>query len=431
MDFSEATEYLDVCATLGSKPGLAAVRELMRRLGNPQDCVKVIHIAGTNGKGSIGSFLQSVLLSAGYRVGFFSSPYFESRCEMIRLGGKKIEPERFSAVIAKAKEKADAMVAEGHRQPTEFELLTAAAYLHFAETECDYAIIEAGMGGALDATNVMRQSEVSVLTHIDYDHQAFLGKTLVEIVRHKCGIFRAFCPAVVYPYQTEEVLSTIQAEADRMNTPLFLPLAGSIHIHKSDACGSVFSYGKRKDLSISLCGAHQVYNAVTALSAVCVLQENGAHISDQAIRQGLANTKWSGRFEIVSDNPTVILDGAHNADGAMAFTQTVQACFPDKRFVGVVAMLADKDYQTSLAEFSKVCDRLIVTKVPNSRTAEPAELLRTAEKLGIQADAAACPEEAVEQAFSVRKAEQGILCVGSLYALPSFRKGVLTRVVSN
>ncbi len=429
MNYFEATEYLNDCSSLGSKPGLEAVSELLRRLGNPQDCVKVIHIAGTNGKGSIGSFLQSILLAAGYHTGFFTSPYFDSRCEMICYQGKTIEPEQFADIITRVKEQADAMVAEAHRHPTEFELMTAAAYLYFAEVGCDYAIIEAGMGGALDATNVMQKAEVSVLAHIDYDHQTFLGETLGEITQHKCGIFRASCPAVVYPCQAEEVLSMIQQEADRKGTPLFLPHVGSILIHQSDVQGSVFSYGKLKKLSISLCGMHQVYNAVTALGAISVLQEKGAGIPEDCIRQGLMGAKWSGRFEIVSENPTVILDGAHNADGAKAFTKTVQECFPGKRFIGVVAMLADKDYYTSLAEFAKVCDRLIVTKVPNPRTAQPEELCQVAEGIGVQAEAEPCPEDAVKQAFSARRGEQGILCVGSLYALPFFRKGFLKQFI--
>ena len=421
MNYQESIEYLTKCQALGSKPGLDRITELLRRLGNPQDGLRIIHLAGTNGKGSVGCFLQTVLKEAGYCVGFFTSPYLFHHREMISIDGADILEEDFAWVLTLVQKQADAMEEDGFFHPTEFEIMTATAYLFFHEKRCDFVIAEAGMGGGGDATNVMHQTEVSVLTRIDYDHVQFLGDTLSEITREKCGIFRKDCPAVIYPFQEAETLSVIQKEAQKRGTVLVLPLLDAIVIEKTDVEGSVFSYGKMKQIQISMCGRHQVYNAVTALSVLLVLKQRGADISEEAMYRGMYKAKWAGRFELLSKEPPIVLDGAHNLNGVKAFKETVLACFPKQSFIGVVGMLRDKDFKASLLEFGKICDKLILTEVPNSRTAKAEELLAVAEELGISAQAVKKPEEAVMQAFKERKAGEGILCVGSLYALSTFQ----------
>lgn len=422
MDYQESIQYLEKCALLGSKPGLMAVRELLKRLDNPQNNLRIIHLAGTNGKGSVGSLLQHALHSAGYRVGFFTSPFLYTRREMIQFGCENISETDFAEVLSPVAEQADAMESEGQPHPTEFEIMTAAAYLFFLRQGCDYVIAEAGMGGGKDATNVMKHSEVSVLTRIDYDHLQFLGNSLTEITREKCGIFRENCPVVVYPVQETETLSVIETEAEKQGVPLVIPLLGAVAIEKSDAEGSAFSYGKLKNIQISFCGTHQVYNAVTALATLMVLRQKGVNIPDESIYEGFAGAKWKGRFEILSSEPPVILDGAHNLNGAKAFCDAVLTCYPEKRFVGIVGMLRDKDFKASLVEFAKRCDKIIVTTVPSPRTASVEELLEACRELGIDAAGVDNPEEAVMQGFSKRTEEQGIFCVGSLYALPTFDK---------
>lgn len=422
MDYQESLTYLKRCSALGSKPGLETVRELLRRLGNPQDSLRIIHLAGTNGKGSVGCFLQSVLTNAGYRVGFFTSPFLFHYREMIKLGGEDISEDAFADLMQKVAEQADAMEQEGLLHPTEFEIMTAAAYLFFQREHCDFAIIEAGMGGGKDATNVMKKSEVSVLTRIDYDHVQFLGSTLTEITREKCGIFKENCPVVVYPEQEAETLSVIETEAEERGSFLVLPLIGSVVIEKSDAAGCVFSYGQWKHIQLSMHGRHQVYNAVTALAVFMTLRQKGVEISDDCIYEGLCKAKWQGRFELISKQPPVLLDGAHNVNGAKAFSQAVAACFPAQSFIGVVGMLRDKDFTASLKEFSKVCDRMIVTTVPNPRSATAEELFAEAQRLGIDAAVEPEPEQAVRRAFAEQKAGQGVFCVGSLYALPTYYK---------
>lgn len=422
MDYQESIQYLEKCALLGSKPGLMAVTELLKRLDNPQNSLRIIHLAGTNGKGSVGSLLRHALHRAGYRVGFFTSPFLYTRREMIQLGCENISETDFVEVLSLVAEQADAMESEGQPHPTEFEIMTAAAYLFFLRQGCDYVIAEAGMGGGKDATNVMKHSEVSVLTRIDYDHLQFLGNSLTEITREKCGIFRENCPVVVYPVQEAETLSVIEIEAEKQGVPLVIPLLGAVAIEKSDAKGSAFSYGKLKNIQISFCGTHQVYNAVTALATLMVLRQKGVNIPDESIYEGFAGAKWKGRFEILSSEPPVILDGAHNLNGAKAFCDAVLTCYPEKRFVGIVGMLRDKDFKASLVEFAKQCDKIIVTTVPSPRTASVEELLEACRELGIDAVGVENPEEAVIQGFAKRTEEQGIFCVGSLYALPTFDK---------
>ena len=421
MNYQESIEYLTTCQLLGSKPGLITVTELLRRLDNPQDSLRVIHIAGTNGKGSVGCFLQAVLKEAGLGVGFFTSPYLFCHREMIQLNGEDISEKDFAAILTVVRSHADAMEENGFAHPTEFEILTAAAYLFFVEKHCDYVIMEAGMGGEKDATNVMKQTEVSVLTRIDYDHIQFLGNTLTEITREKCGIFRSGCPAVIYPCQETETLLTIQKEAEKRGASLVMPLRDAVIIEKNDDEGNVFSYGKLKHLAIAMCGKHQVYNAVTALAVLLVLRQKGADISDDAIYRGFLHARWAGRFELLSKQPPVLLDGAHNLNGAKAFADAVLTSFPRQSFIGVVGMLRDKDFKASLSEFAKVCDSLILTEVPNPRSAKAEELLLAAETMGIPAVAVPNPEEAVLQAFRDKQEGQGVLCVGSLYALPIFK----------
>ncbi len=244
VDYQESLEYLKRCSVLGSKPGLDTVTELLKRLGNPQDSLRIIHLAGTNGKGSVGCFLQYILHEAGYRVGFFTSPFLFNHREMIKLDCEDIAEEAFTDVLQKVAEKADEMEFEGLAHPTEFEIMTAVAYLFFQKEDCDFVIAEAGMGGGKDATNVMQESEVSVLTRIDYDHVQFLGSTLSDITREKCGIFRKNRPVVVYPVQETETLAVIEKEAKKQGASLVLPLMGSVMIEKSDALGSSFSNGK-------------------------------------------------------------------------------------------------------------------------------------------------------------------------------------------
>jgi len=422
MNYEETVLYLKECSLLGSRPGLESIRELLSRLGNPQRQVRVIHVVGTNGKGSVSSFIVSVLTAAGYRTGFFASPAVYHLTETICINRKPISCEALADVISRVRIEADAMQKDGLSHPTEFEIITAGAYLYFAEQKCDCAVLEAGMGGRLDATNVTETALAAVLTRIDYDHLGFLGETLTEIAKEKCGVLKRGVPLIMYPDQEIETVREIQSQTARYESMLHTPDVSALTLHEQSATGSVFSYKQYHNLRILLCGPHQVFNAITAIETIETLKESGLSCSEQQLREGLAQAQWSGRFELLSVNPPIVLDGAHNLNGARAFTETVRKVFPNQTFIGIVGMLKDKDYEASLSLFGTICNRLILTKVPNPRSAEGQELAQAAQKLGLTVLAVTdTPQEAVRQAFLHRTEEEGVFCVGSLYALAEYK----------
>lgn len=424
--YEAAIAYLEASKTLGSRPGLDSIRALLQRMDNPEKKLRVLHIAGTNGKGSTGSFLSHILSAAGYRTGFFSSPAVYSPREMIRLNQEEISEQAFAAAISATKNGTDIMLSDGLLPPTEFEILTAAAYFVFAENQCDFVVAECGMGGRLDATNVVADAVASVLCRIDYDHMGFLGNTLTEITGEKCGIMRNGRPVVSYPLQEEEVCREIIRQARNRKCQLRFPELKKLRPGVGGRHGSIFSYGTFKDLEIPLCGEHQIYNALTALETILVLRENGIFISDKAVYEGLRHTEWLGRFEVLSEKPLVILDGAHNLNGVQSFVSTMSACYPEQKLVGVVGMLGDKDFKAGLAEFSKICNTLIVTEVANERTADVSSLVQAAEGLPVKLLTEKDPEAAVRRAFAMKPA--GIFCAGSLYNLSIFKNTCLQRL---
>lgn len=425
MNYEQAMRYLSECANLGSRPGLESISELLRRLLAPQDALFFVHVTGTNGKGSVASFIAGVLKEAGYKTGFFASPAVYDITETICINGQTISREDFAMAITTVKKEAEKMAEEGLLHPTEFEILTAVAYLYFAQNGCDIAVVEAGMGGRLDATNVMSKKAAAVLTKIDYDHTAFLGSTLEEITREKCGILQAGVPLTVYPGQEKSCLDEIKEQASNYHSVVRIPDRAALSIHEEGLSGSVFSYKQYRNLHISLCGRHQIENCITAVEALESLQASGFTFTEEQLAKGLLKTTWKGRFEVLSTEPAVILDGAHNAGGADAFAKTMRAVAKDRDFVGVVGMLGDKDYRYCLEAFGSLCSRLIVTEVPNPRTAKAAHLADVARSLGFDVIAVETPYDAVCKAFSTRLPEQGVFCVGSLYALAEFKKACL------
>ncbi len=424
MTYDEAVSYLEACRTLGSRPGLETIKALLKHMGHPEQKLKFIHIAGTNGKGSTGSFISSILASAGYKVGLFSSPAVYHLCEMIAINGEFISKSQFAEALGVVKKAADGMIHEGLFPPTEFEILTAVAYFYFTQISCDFAIMECGMGGRLDATNVMEETMVSVLSRIDYDHMNFLGDTLTAITREKCGILRAGRPVVSYPLQEKDVLDEIKRMTDEHKCSFSMPLFDAITIHSCDENGSSFSYDSYNNLRVSLLGKHQIFNAVTALETINSLKGNGIQVSQQAIYEGLLNAKWNGRFQLFSNQPPIILDGAHNVNGVRALTESIETVFSEHSFIGVVGMLCDKNYAESLAQISKVCNLLIFTKVKNPRSATTDALAETAKKLNIPFFIEEEPDVAVKKAVTLSDGKLGVLCAGSLYNLAIYQKSL-------
>lgn len=421
MTYQKAVEYLESCRVLGSRPGLDSIKELLSRMDHPEQKIRVIHIAGTNGKGSTASFISHILASAGYKVGFFSSPAVYELREMIKLNNRNITEEEFAKKLEFTKQAAERMIAEGLFPPTEFEIMTATAYAFFSHSNCDYVVAECGMGGRLDATNVMESTEVSVLCRIAMDHTGFLGDTLASIAREKCGIMRKQTPVVIYPVQEQEAMDEIIKTAKEHSSIVLMPNKAELTIIESNDEGSLFSYGRYHNLKIKLPGQHQIFNALTAVMAIEALNENGADISEKAIKDGLYCANWSGRFEVLDKNLPVILDGAHNMNGVQAFVETMKTYYPKQSFIGVVGMLRDKEYMSCLTEFAKVCRFLVLTEVANPRTATVEELAQAAKQIGVSYVTVPSPEEAVCYAFAKRDENEGIFCVGSLYNLATFK----------
>ncbi len=422
LNFQEAVTYIQLKKILGSRPGLASIYALLERMNHPEKQLRCIHLAGTNGKGSIGNYLSHILQCAGYRVGFFSSPAVYDLCEMIRFNNQNITENDFAESVCVVKTAADAMEREGLLPPTEFELLTATAFHYFLKKSCDYVVVECGMGGRLDATNVLENTAASVLCRIDFDHTNFLGKTLTEISKEKCGIMRQNTPVVVYPVQEDEVIKTIQSEAEKQFSTVYQPMPERVHIIACDASGSCFSYGPFLEMKIKMQGKHQVYNAVTALEVICRLKAQGANISNDAVGTGLLEASWAGRFERLLDHPPVILDGAHNVNGVKAFTEAIKNNYPHQTFIGVVGMLCDKELSPCLQLFAHVCRVLVLTEVVSERTATVEALKKAAEELSIPVVTVKNPAEAIKYAFAIKSDSDGVFCAGSLYNLAIFKR---------
>lgn len=344
--------------------GLDRIKDLLARLGNPHDSLRFVHVAGTNGKGSTCAFIERIVREAGYKVGLFTSPYIMCFEERIRLNGINIPMDDLRRVTEQVRSAAEAM--DDH--PTEFELMTAVAFLYFAQQQCDIVVAEVGLGGRLDSTNVISTVEVSVLTPVSFDHQALLGDSLSDIATEKAGIIKQGVPVVSAP-QAPETISVFRRTAHERSTSIIWVDSQSIR-GTSDA----YSYASWHDLKLGLRGSYQYGNAATALEACSVLRQRGWNISDEAIRVGLACTSWPGRFELVRRNPDVVIDGAHNIQAAEVLAQELRQSFSGRRIVFVLGVLQDKDYSDMLDVLLPLAHAVACITPPNPRALSAAHL---------------------------------------------------------
>lgn len=397
-------------------PGLHRVRELLQRLGNPQDGLRFIHVAGTNGKGSICACLASVLETAGYRVGLNTSPHLERFHERIRVNGEEIPDRALGAVMKRVRPAAEAMP----EHPTEFELITAAAFLHFLERRCDIVILETGLGGALDASNVIDVPELAVLTAMGMDHAALLGPTLRDIAAAKAGIVkpggavvsRGGCPeadAEFYRVCRERGAELTELDLSRLT------------VRRLGLEGAVFSFAPWENLTIPLAGAYQTENAALALTALECLREKGWHIPEEAIRRGLASVRWPGRFEVLGRDPVFLLDGAHNAHGMRAAVESLRTLFPGQRLTVLLGIMADKDVEEMVDLLAPLAERAFVFRPDSPRAMDPAALCALLAARGVEARPCVSAEEGVEAALAAAGPEGAICALGSLYLCGAVR----------
>lgn len=367
----DAIEYLLTPRWQTVSLGLSRTEELLAGLGEPQDTLRFVHVAGTNGKGSTCAFIASVLQCAGYRVGLFTSPALYTFEERIRVDGIPIPREDLQAITDEIRNVAEAM----DEHPTEFELLTALAFCYFAREKCDIVVAEVGLGGRLDSTNVIKAPEASVITPVSLDHCELLGDSLEAIAREKAGIIKPGVP-VVSAAQDPSVLAVIENVAREAGSKLFMVDPSKLAGDPAD-----YSYKQHRDLQLGLVGSFQLQNAACALETLDVLRSEGWNISEEAIREGMRSVHWPGRFEVVCSDPIIIFDGAHNEAGMEAFANTLEQRYPDSFRIVITGVLADKDYASMARILAGVADQIITITPENPRALaakEYAETIRSA-----------------------------------------------------
>ena len=393
MDFYEAKEKIDSLGRFGSVLGLDNIYNLLERLGNPQDKVNIVHVAGTNGKGSTIAYLSSILTKAGYMVGKYTSPVVFEYLEKYQINGKNISEECFAKLAERVLQAVEEMVNDGQGQPTIFEVETAMAYLYMYESGCDISLIETGMGGDNDATNVCSKVLASVIVSVSLDHTSYLGETLTEIAGHKAGIIKYGCPVVLYG-QSAEVEKVVARCAKEKNA----------HLVISDTKVSVevpFSYKTfngimYEDITPSLKGTHQIKNLCTVLEVVEKLKEQGFIIPKDDVYSGIRETVWHGRFEKISDEPYIVIDGAHNPGAVMELKNTLEKDYDDTDFVFIMGVFADKDFSTEIDMVCHKASKIITVTPDNPRALSASKLAETIKNI--------CKDKDVSVAVSVEEA---------------------------
>jgi dihydrofolate synthase/folylpolyglutamate synthase len=432
-DFDEALRYLDTFVNYEKRPptglaprefGLERVRELLRALGSPHAGLRCLHVAGTKGKGSTSAMAASILSAAGYRTGLYTSPHLVDVRERIRLDGETISREDFARLLEMTRPHLERARAEwvrsapgSVRRTTYFEILTHLAFLHFKRAGADAAVLEVGLGGRLDATNVIEHPLACAITSVGYDHTAVLGTRLAQIAREKAGIFKPGCPAVVSCHRPSARKATLAA-AREMRSPVWLFGREVLLRHGPRGRFSVSTPGgAHENLEIPLWGKHQRENAAVAVALAELARAAGLdRVRPEAVREGLARVSWPGRVQKVADSPVTILDGAHNAESVRALMATLNERLPRRRPVFVLGAMADKPWRRMLRELAPGARALVATSSGNPRACDPAELGRLAARAGVaRAEAEPEPKRALARAREIAGRRGLVVVTGSLY----------------
>ena len=419
MKATEAIEYIHSITWMGSKPGLERTFGLLEKMGNPHHKLKFIHIAGTNGKGSTTAMTASILRKAGYRVGMFTSPCIYEFNERIQVNGENIPDEDLTQITEMVKPLAASM--EDH--PSEFELVSCIGFEYFLRQKCDIVVLEVGMGGALDSTNVIPVPEVAVLTNIGLDHTDFLGSTLEEIAETKAGIFKEGGDAVLYP-SAAGVEATVERICRERNMRLKKADFSLLNRKSHGLEGQVFDYGQRKDLELPLLGDHQLHNAAVVLTIVDTLKGKGWNITEENIRDGLRDTFWPGRFQIMGRDPLFIIDGGHNPQCIEALVKNIRDYLADQKVIALSGVLADKDYGQMYLPVLPLVEEFVCITPPSPRKLEAAELAKHLQAKGAKATPCETIAQGVRLAVEKAGRDGVVLCFGSLYTIADIRAGL-------
>lgn len=422
MNYKEARNYLDEVTKYGSVLGLENMYEMLQRLGNPQNDLKFIHIAGTNGKGSVLAYLSAILKEAGYKVGRYISPTLFCYRERIQVNEAYIEKEALARLVTRIADVAEDLKAH----PTAFEIETALGFLYFQEQNCDLVLLETGLGGLLDATNVVTTTVMEVMSSISMDHMGVLGNTLGEIAENKAGIIKPDTLVVTVEQKKEamEVLLRVCRDLGcRMEVARFSKATDIIYDYEWQQ----FTYGGYRDIRISLAGAYQIENAVLAIEAAKGLMSLDYKISEEALRAGMESAAWKGRFTVLSKEPVFVIDGAHNRDAARMLQESIELYFADRKLYYIMGVFKDKEYEEIIRMTAPRAERIIAIETPDHDRALPAkELAKAIAKVNPHVETAENIRSAVEKSMAAAGKEDVILAFGSLSFLGEITKALDT-----
>jgi dihydrofolate synthase/folylpolyglutamate synthase len=420
MNYEQAIDYIHSVNWTFCKPGLERIRVLCEALGNPQDKLTFIHVAGTNGKGSFCAMMDAVLRAEGYRVGLFTSPYITCFNERMRVNGENISDEELIELVERIRPIADAM----QDKPTEFELITALAFLYFAKQKCEVVILECGLGGRLDATNIIKRPLLSVITGIALDHTAILGDTVEQIATEKAGIIKKGSPPL-WCGDNAEAEHVIRTHAVQTGAPMLTVSKEHLTVHCMTLDGTDFDFGDHKDLHIPLLGTYQPLNAANVLSAIDLLRRMDVLISEEAVRKGLADVAWPARFEIIQRDPLIIADGGHNPEGIDSAVDSIRAYFGTQKVSIVTGVMADKDYRYMAKRIASVADAVFCLTPDNPRALSAEQYAAVFEECGVSATAAHTVKQAISCALThAAQTNTPIVCLGSLYMYGEIRQAI-------
>lgn len=419
MNVQQALEYIHSVSWKGSVPGLERISKLLSLLGNPEKSMKYVHIVGTNGKGSTAVMLSSILKDAGYTVGMYTSPFILTFNERMQVNGEMISDEMLSEITEYIKPYADSMT----DRPTEFELITAIAFEYFKRCKCDIVVLEAGMGGEFDATNVIPSPEVAVFTNIGLDHTDFLGDTVEKIAATKSGILKKGCHCVIYP-SGDSIVDIIGKKCDLLGVEYRVPDFTKIQPVSSSLEGQSFNYNGLINLNIRLLGAHQLCNAANVLETIDCLKARGFVVSTENIRSGLKNAFWQGRFEVLCTKPLFIVDGGHNPQCMEALASNIKEYLNNIPLIAVTGVLGDKDFGEMYDIVAPFIDEFYLVTPPSPRALKACELKKSISRYGKPIYVCDSVKDGVEKAMAAVPTNGAVLAFGSLYMICDIKNAV-------
>lgn len=420
MTYDEAIAYIHGTLKFGSKLGLHNIGTLLGLMGDPQKKLRFVHVAGTNGKGSTTAFIANILMEAGYRTGIYTSPFIQRFTERIRVGNEEITRDELAEITAFVRTNVDRMLAMGENHPTEFEIVTAVAFEYYYRRECDIVVLEVGLGGRFDSTNIIDTPELAVITTISYDHTDRLGKTIPEIAFEKAGIIKPGGDVVIYG-QGREACQVFEKACAERGARLYRTDFSGVERHEFGIDGQVFSFNGYNRLKIGLLGSHQINNAAVAIKAAEILRLRGYKITEGAIRRGLENTKWPGRLEVLQRDPVFLIDGAHNPEGAMVLRKALDEYFPGRPVTLIMGVLGDKDYTTMMEAVLPAARRLIAVTSNSPRALPAKDLARAAASYCNNIQISDTIENAVRTSLESTEPGEVICAFGSLYYIGAVR----------